>query len=275
MKLKDIDILNNIFYESWNILNWIEKHPNMTELDKEALSQTILHALVFYKIIDPQKQSLDFNTLTILNNLNGIKYNPKPNIIGYPEDLKQKLRMKKTNLSGGAPASIFLSKPQSKISRFCVYDPNTVMSSFFEKFIFIEASYNSPTREGVRVKQRPFVIVPIFNDWYIVDILTKRLFNYEYFKKNYNLEILDKVNSKELDKEKQKMYHEQTDSIDSNYNFTTFLSLAVPLMDFLDNPEMAEYKYEIEQSKKYHKEAWLDKDKLDEEMSDFLKRGKK
>ena len=54
--LFEYDILvNDVFYRFWHILTWIEEHPDMSDLDKEAICATIMDALVYKCLIDPEK----------------------------------------------------------------------------------------------------------------------------------------------------------------------------------------------------------------------------
>lgn len=53
-------LVNEVFYKCWHILEYIEKHLEMTELDKEAIQATIMDALVYKNLINPEKESLDW-----------------------------------------------------------------------------------------------------------------------------------------------------------------------------------------------------------------------
>lgn len=64
--LFEYDVLvNHTFYRSWHILKYIEKHPDMSELDREAIKATIMDALVYDGAIDPDWEYLDLDNLCI------------------------------------------------------------------------------------------------------------------------------------------------------------------------------------------------------------------
>ena len=170
VNLYDYDLLvNDVFYRCWHILEYIERHPNMSDLEKEAIKATIMDALVTKKLIDPNSQSLDFDKMCIVNNLDFYTYDKHPNICGIPLWMKEKFREKSIYVTGGIPVSIFLAKPPSKIARYCVFDPNTAVSSIFEDATFYNAIYNSPTR-NIRIDEaRPFVEVLIDDKLYLCD----------------------------------------------------------------------------------------------------------
>lgn len=89
--------------------------------------------------------------------------------------MKEEFRKKSIYISAGIPISIFLSKPPDKFARYCVYDPNSAVSSIFKDATFYNCYYNFPTR-GVRIEEiRPFVEVKIEGEGYLVDTLTKRI----------------------------------------------------------------------------------------------------
>ena len=91
INLYDIDLLvNDIFYRSEHILSYIETHE-LTDLDKEAIINTILYELTFYKIINPKKQSLDLNTMSIRNDLKHATLTNTPFVLGIPSYIKDNL----------------------------------------------------------------------------------------------------------------------------------------------------------------------------------------
>ena len=69
-KLEEYEVLTTeTFYKCWHILDWIHAHPNMSKLDKDEIKATIMDALVYRQQIDPSKQSLDLQNLTIVDNM--------------------------------------------------------------------------------------------------------------------------------------------------------------------------------------------------------------
>lgn len=112
----------------------------MSELDKQAICATIMDALVYKKLIDPEKEFLNLNKLCITNNPNDYKYERCPFVSSIPMELLEKFRTKSIIVSGSIPISLYLSKPAGGV-RYCVYDPNTAVSSFFDEFRFIKAEY--------------------------------------------------------------------------------------------------------------------------------------
>ncbi len=55
-KLLEYDFLmKDVFYKCWHILEYIDKHPNMSELDREAIKATIMDALVYKDLIEAEK----------------------------------------------------------------------------------------------------------------------------------------------------------------------------------------------------------------------------
>ena len=223
ISLFNYDLLaNEIFYKCWHILEYIEKHPDMSDLDKEAINATIMDALVTKGQIDPNTQSLDLGKLCIVNNLDFYNYEKNPNISGIPLWMKEKFRKKSLHITGGVPISIFLAKPPSDVVRYCVYDPNTAVSSIFQDATFYNAIYNSPTR-GVRIEEvRPFVEIKINNELYLVDTLTKRILKSNWFKRTYDFEVINQQTISKMDKKRLKYYKE---AVNERKNLSIFLSL--------------------------------------------------
>ena len=167
---------------------------------------------------------------------------------------EEEFRKKSIIISGGIPISIFLAKPPSKFSRYCVYDPNTAVSSIFDDATFYNCYYNSPTRNGVRIEEvRPFVEVNINKELYLVDTLTKRILRSSWFKEKYDFEIKSENTISKMDEKRLDYYKGITKE---NKSFEHYLFMTYPLIKPLDAPELAEIKYEIEQSKKYFSECW-------------------
>lgn len=252
-RLEEYEVLTTeTFYKCWHILDWINAHPNMSELDKEAIKATIMDALVYRKQIDPSKQSLDFENLAIIDNMNHYKYEKHPNISGIPLWMKEKFREKSLRITGGIPISMFLSKAPDKVLRYCVYDPNTAVSSIFEDATFYNSIYTSPTR-GIRIEEvRPFVEVEIDKELYLVDTLTKRILKSSWFKKAYDFEVKSKQTISKMNRKRRKYYEE---SVSEHHSLSTLLPFLLPVLEF-NSPEQAEQIYETEQSKKYFPDEW-------------------
>lgn len=145
-------LVNEVFYKCYHILEWIKLNPNMSDLDRKAIQATIMDALVYKKLIDPSKESLDLKHLCIVDNLDYYVYEEHPDICGIPQWMKEEFRKKMLAITGGIPISMFLAKPPSKISRYCVFDPNTAVSAIFSDATFYNVLYNSPTR-NVKLKE--------------------------------------------------------------------------------------------------------------------------
>lgn len=263
-------IVNETFYKCWHILEYLEKHKDISELDIEAIQATIMDALVYHNDINPQEEFLSLDNLAITNNPDDYHYTMTPNVCGIPMAIKEELRKKCLYISAGVPVTLFLAKPPSKIMRYCVYDPNTAFSSIFDDFTFYEAIYTSPTR-GVRLTDsRPFVEVKINNELYLVDTITNRIFKSAYFKEKYDLVVVDMVRKSEFNYRQQKLYVEQTQER---------CSLADVLMVYEMNkaiaaPELAEQNYEVERSKELYPEAWEEYKRIQEDMKLFFRRDK-
>ena len=264
-------LVNEVFYRGWHILDWVTKHPDMDPLDREAICNTIMDALVYKGLIDPEKQSLDLDNLNIVNNLDYFKYNKTPFVMSYPQWLRDKFRRKCIIISGSIPVSIFLAKPASKVSHYCVFDPNTCVSSFFDEFSFLLVDYDSPTRVGEKATDRPFVEVPINGVNYLVDILTRRLFEREEFAKRYNMVVKQEFKKSKFDKRRREIYEEQTtDTSNSPELFGSYISLALPLFEGIKtNPDFAEMKYELEKSKEIFPKGWEESEILNQMVANF------
>lgn len=265
--LKDYDlIVNDVFYRGYHILDWIRNNQNMSDLDREAIKATIMDALVYKKLIDPEKQSLDLENLCICDDTKHYCYDKQPFVTSIPVDIKEKMRNKCLVISGGIPASVFYAKPGGGVS-FCIYDMNTVFSAFFDDFTFILCNYESPTRKGKMALKRPFIEVSINNTKYLVDALTKRIFRSDLFKEKYKLEEIESVSKKQFNNKKQQFYKEQT--MEYN-NYAQYIEM-VKYFPFSESSAMAEMIYETEKSKELFPEEFEKAELLDEERKRYFK----
>ena len=267
--LFEYDILvNDTFYRSWHILEYIENHPEMSDLDREAISATIMDALVYAGEINPEKDFLDLSNLCITNDVNKYKYEEHPNIMGIPMWLKEKMRHKCVQISGGIPISMFVARPASYPGAYCVYDPNTAVSSLFDDFTFYSVKYISPTR-GVRIKEsRPFVEVDLNGELYLVDVLTKRVLKTSWFKDAYDMEILDSNTPKKFNREQKGFYKEQASE---KVDLATYLCFTETLRGMMPKtPKDAEMDYERDKAIKNYPEEWERYKNIEEEKNAFF-----
>lgn len=259
-------LLNEVFYKCWHILEYIENHPDMSDLDKDAIKATIMEALVSKQLIDPNSQSLDFENLCIVDDLDHYNYEKHPNISGIPLWMKEEFRKKSIYITGGIPVSVFLAKPPSKFIRYCVCDPNTAVSSIFEDATFYNSVYNSPTR-GIRIEEkRPFVEVEIDGELYLVDTLTKRILKSSWFKEKYGFLAVSKQKISEMDDERLGYYKE---AVSDDRRLANSLSFMLPILEY-GGPEHAEQRYEVEQSKRYFPEQWAEYEEIKKEIKQFM-----
>ena len=255
-------LVNETFYKCWHILEYLEHHDNLDELEKEAIRATIMDALVYKGEIDPESEFLSLSNLAITNNSSDYHYTKTPNVCGIPMEIKDKLRHKSLYISAGVPVTLFLAKPPSKFIRYCVYDPNTAFSSIFDDFSFYEAIYTSPTR-GVRINDtRPFVEVEINGELYLVDTITNRIFKSSFFKKHYDLEIVDSIRKKNFNRKQKELYAEQT----KEHSALADIIAIYELNKQIQAPDLAEQNYELERSKEIYPEAWEEYRKIQEHM---------
>lgn len=267
--LFEYDVLvNDVFYRCWHILEYIEKHSDIDKLERDAIQATIMDALVFKGLINPEKEFLKLDELAIVDeyDVGCYKYEKNPFVMGIPMYLKEQFRTKILKISGGVPVSWVLAHPPGK-THYCVYDRNTAVSAFFEDFTFYLADYDSPTRLGKRAENRPFVEVVINDELYLVDILTKRIFLSNEFKERFNFVEKDKISKKEFSYEKRKMYAEDTSIVSPN---SMYLSMMMEMKGLFEkSPEMAEELYEIELSKTYCPLIWQDYEMFQREYALF------
>lgn len=162
------------------------------------------------KVMNPTKQSLDLETMDIVDDLNHIIYDYHSTVTSIPLSIKEKMRHK------------------------CLK-------------ITVSCSYNSPTREGVRTEVRPFLEISYHDDKYYVDALTKRMFKRDWFDKTYNLEEKERIPKTNISSFQQKFYDEQTSCSDDYYILIDFLE---PLTDTLRGTfKNEELIYEFDKSK--------------------------
>lgn len=261
-------LVNDTFYRSWHVLEYIEQHPNMSELDKEAVKATIMDALVYAGAIDPDWEYLDLENCCISGDPAGYEYDIHPNVSSIPMWLKEEMRHKCVKISAGIPVAMYVARPASYPGAYCVYDPNTAVSSLFKDFTFYEAKYVSPTR-GVKIeKSRPFVEVDINGELYLVDILTKRIFKTSWFKETYDMEIIDSNSPKKFNRGQREHYKEQTED---SVEIATYLCFTEMLRSMIPKSHKdAEFDYELEQARKNYPEEWEKYRIMEEERDAFF-----
>lgn len=255
-KLSDYEVLNkDVFYRCEHILDYIKSHPDMPFLEKEAIKATIMDALTYKNEIDRYREFLNIDNLEITDNPDDYRYEEYPFISGIPLWMKDELRKHCIHITGGIPISMFLAKPPSKIDihRYCVYDPNTAVSSIFEDATFYNVIYTSPTR-GVKIEsKRPFVEVNINGVKYLVDVLTKRIIESSYFKNNFGFDVSYELSKSDFNKKQRKNYNDQ---VKEENNLAIYICMAEPI--FIKNtiPNFAEMNYELEKSKEVYPQEW-------------------
>jgi len=182
--------------------------------------------------------------------------------------LKEEMRHKCVKISAGIPVAMYVARPASYPGAYCVYDPNTAVSSLFKDFTFYEAKYVSPTR-GVKIeKSRPFVEVDINGELYLVDILTKRIFKTSWFKETYDMEIIDSNSPKKFNRGQREHYKEQTED---SVEIATYLCFTEMLRSMIPKSHKdAEFDYELEQARKNYPEEWEKYRIMEEERDAFF-----
>lgn len=260
--LIDFEVLTNeTFYKGWHILEYIEK-KKLTPLDIEAIKATIMDALVYKGLINPEEEFLNLETLSITNNPNDYHYNKTPNVSGIPMHIKEQLRHISIHQSAGLPVMLFIAKPPSKIG-YCVYDPNYSVSSIFNDVNFLEVIYDSPTRPGVRLTEtRPFIEVEINGGMYLVDTITNRVFKSSWFTKTYNMDIKSSLSKKDFNQKQKESYKEITKP---EYNLANSMFVYDMLLS-LPSEDLAETRYEVEQAQKNYPDQAEEARRLNEEM---------
>ncbi|MCH5166663.1 MAG: hypothetical protein J1F35_02100 [Erysipelotrichales bacterium] len=256
-KLEEYELLvSDVFYRCYHILEYIKIKSPLTDLDKEAIMATIMTALVDKELIDPDRDSLDFDNLCIRENYpTGYYYEKHPFVQGFPLWMKEQMRKSVVAISGSMPISVSLSIYAPGQTR-CVYDMNTAVSTLFDDFTFYEVDYDSPTRPGKRAEDRPFLEVEIDGVEYLVDTLTKRLFRSDEFKRRYGFEIKDVVRKSEFNKEQRKIYEEQTTVVTDFHSFAIYLHSTEDMRRYSElSPFCAEHNYEIEKAKELYPEV--------------------
>lgn len=253
-------MINDTFYRGQYILEYIRTHT-LTEVDKEAIKATIMDALheSNFQINGNKNYSLDFKHLCLVDNLNFYCYESTPNIMGIPFAIKKALRNKTIRLTGGIPVSTYITLPNKNR---CIYDLNTSVSSIFTDFSFIKANYQSLTREGEQVYNRPFLQINYNGEEYLVDTLTKRIIKLSYFQQSFALEIIKSDSLKEFNGEKQAYYQEQTEE------FLNFIPLSMTMHIKIDSDE---YQYELKKAKEEYSEEWYQQEIEIQEMHRYLK----
>lgn len=264
--LVDYDFLvNEVFYRCWHILDYIENHPSMSSLEKEAIEATIMDALVYKGLIDPNKQSLDLDNLCIRDDMDYYVYKKHPDICGIPQWMKEEFRKKSIVVSAGIPISLFLTKPPSKYVRYCVYDPNTCVGSVFPDATHYNVFYTSPTR-GVRIDEvRPFVEVEIDGELYLIDTLTKRIIKSSFFKKNYGFDVVSSYKVSELTGEYKKHYEEQTAARNNLVDMIPFYEMSIEVLG--KDPNNAEMVYEFNKCREYYPEEFAQSEDINKQFT--------
>ncbi len=250
-KLRDYEILNKqVFYRGWHILEYIDAYKNLSSLDMEAIKATIMDALVTSGSIDPKLEYLDFKNLSIVQNKTDdtYSYEKYPNISGIPLWMKEKFRTKCCYVTGGIPVSVYLSIPSCNR---CVYDMNMAVSALFEDCTFYRVNYYSPTRLGEIATERPFIEVDMDGIPYLIDNLTRRIIKRSFFERNYGFDIEYAFTKKSLEGKKKEYYETETSDF---INMLPYLSFQFWFKG--DLRKNAEHVFEIEESKKYFKDAW-------------------
>ena len=257
ISLYDYKVLcNDVFYRSFHIFEYIETHPDMSDLEKQAIKATIMDALVTRGCIDPARQSLNFEDYCIEDNLDHYVYEKNPNVCGIPLWMKDEFRKRILVITGGLSIAINLARPASEYGHYCVYDPNTAVSAIFDDATFYQVFYKSPTR-GVRIESpRPFVEVNIWGEDYLVDVLTKRIFKSSFFRQTYGWDEVSKVRKSEYSSEALLGYNEAV-AEGRVCDLATWLDFSFSFLDSAD-PRNAELIYERERSKEFFPEAWVE-----------------
>lgn len=257
--LYDYDVLvNDTFYRTCHILEYIKLNPNMEALDEMAIKATIMDALVSTYSIDPAKEELDFAKLCItkVHSVSNYKYEDYPLVMGIPFQVKERARLKCVRASGGVPISFIIANPtqEEEEARFCIYDADTAFSALFPKHTFYKASYISPTRKSTIAKDRPFVEVDYNGVFYLVDLLTKRYFRSDFFSKNFAMKIESAKHSSSYNKFEKEYYQEQIRPLVSICSYAEIMLLKKETLESV--PKYAEIYYEIEKSKENFKNEW-------------------
>lgn len=266
-KLSSYQVLKeDVFYRGMHILDYLYTAKDISNLDIEAIKNTILTALVEKNEINPGCEFLDLKKMVITDiyYFGCDIYNPKPFVQGFPLWMKEKLRSRALKITGSLPVSVHASRPTSELG-YCIYDANTAFSILFDDFKFLVADYNSPTRPKTRAQNRPFLEANVDGTAYLFDILTKRMYDKKAFMKIYDMDIKESISKSEFDDNQNKLYQEQTEENSNSYG--AFLAMTDSFIDMMrNNPNMQEYIYEIEKSKKYFPQAFKDAEQFKQEV---------
>ena len=267
--LFEYDVLvNHTFYRSWHILEYIEKHPDMSELDREAIKATIMDALVYDGAIDPDWEYLDLDNLCISGDPAGYEYDIHPNVAGIPMWLKEEMRHKSIVQSASIPISMYLARPAAYPDAYCLYDPCYSLSYLFDEFTVYVAKYISPTRGTKTKNSRPFIEVDLNGELYLVDVLTKRIFKSSWFKETFQMEVIDQNSLSKFNRKQRKMYRDQGQE---SINLATHLSFVEEIRQLMPKaPKDAEMDYEVEMSKINYPEEWERYKIMKQEMKEHI-----
>lgn len=255
LDLMDSDVLvHETFYRGYPIFKWIEKHPDMDELDKEAIKATIMDALVHHDIINAKEDRLDLKHLCIVKSQSEdyYAYQEHPFVCGIPMWMKEEYRKLCIVASKHIPISLFLTDVGEQ-SR-CIYDMNLSACFPFSNFTLCEVAYDSPTRKGIRVGKRQFPKININEEDYFVDVLTRRIFLVSEFMKRYHATLLEETTKEDLIKRDQLLYEQET-TMETRFDFYIISKKIIQPINSTDD-RFSENYYELEKSKKYFPQEW-------------------
>ena len=104
--------------------------------------------------------------------------------------------------------------------------------------------------------------VEINGELYLVDTITNRIFKSSFFKKHYDLEIVDSIRKKNFNRKQKELYAEQT----KEHSALADIIAIYELNKQIQAPDLAEQNYELERSKEIYPEAWEEYRKIQEHM---------
>lgn len=255
--LYDYEVLvNDTFYKSWHVLEYMEKHPNMSEEDKKAISATIMDALVYAGEIEPDWEYLDLDNGCISGDTKGYKYEIHPDVASIPMLLKDELRKKSITSTMGIPISIAMPMKIKEIEeyydnyssqgvKYDLVNLNVALSTLFENFSF----YLIPDKDE-KLDNRTVLEVDINGELYLIDILSRLI-----YKKTY---IEEKLLKKSMKVSKSDFTFDQVKYLEMQGEESNILDFAYHFLEgYKSNaPQDAELTYEIEKSKEIFPDKW-------------------